>query len=154
MSDTPRPPRHQASQHHAEERRGFVLLDVGIALNGRSDDNLIERNIIGLDATATVAQPNGAGIDISYGIGNTIGGSAGASNVISGNLKLGISLLFSTSTVISGDLLSSNGTAIEDFSDEQTMISGVTIRDSVLDGIFVIASEGGSITSSTVTGTA
>jgi len=48
-------------------------------------DNLVERNLIGLDATGTKGITGSDGFDIESGSGVTIGGTAtGASNVISG----------------------------------------------------------------------
>ena len=55
-------------------------------------NNLIEGNFIGTNAAGTGALPNGAGIDVTGGTGNTIGGATstpgtGAGNVISGNAE-------------------------------------------------------------------
>lgn len=64
----------------------------GILLNPGSTSVLVQNNYIGLDATGTVAVPNGEnGIFASAPVTATIGGSvAGAGNVISGNTVHGI----------------------------------------------------------------
>jgi hypothetical protein len=58
------------------------------------DDNDIQGNYIGTDATGTAALGNGfAGIVVPGGTGNTIGGpAAGSDNVISGNGRVGVLL--------------------------------------------------------------
>ena len=59
-----------------------------------TDDNSILGNLIGTDATGTVAVPNGMhGIEVYGGDNTTIGGdSAGAGNVISGNVNYGVTI--------------------------------------------------------------
>ncbi|OGO50617.1 MAG: hypothetical protein A2Z30_04160 [Chloroflexi bacterium RBG_16_64_43] len=59
-----------------------------------TDDNSILGNLIGTDATGTVAVPNGMhGIEVYGGDNTTIGGdSAGAGNVISGNVNFGVTI--------------------------------------------------------------
>ncbi len=59
-----------------------------------TDDNSILGNLIGTDATGTVAVPNGMhGIEVYGGDNTTIGGdTAGAGNVISGNVNYGVTI--------------------------------------------------------------
>ena len=70
---------------------------IGIIVEAGGDDNLIEGNYIGTNAAGTGALPNGAGIAVEGGTGNTIGGATsvagtGAGNVISGNANDGLDL--------------------------------------------------------------
>ena len=72
-----------------------VGIATGIIVEAGSDDNLVEGNYIGTNATGTAALPNGTGIAIEGGTGNTIGGATsvpgtGAGNVISGNADDGL----------------------------------------------------------------
>jgi titin len=72
----------------------------------------VEGNFIGTDASGTAALPNlGDGVDIP-GSGNTIGATAGAANVISGNKQAGVQLTTSAAfnNLIEGDLI---GTAAD-----------------------------------------
>jgi len=75
------------------------------------DDNVIEGNFIGTDATGTAALPNRSdGIVVSSGPNNTIGGTIpGARNLISGNNGDGVVLLAS-SNVVQGNFIGTNVT--------------------------------------------
>lgn len=56
-----------------------------------SDDNIIQGNIIGLNAAQSAALPNLFGIKLKFSWSNIIGGSvAGAGNVIAGNTNQGV----------------------------------------------------------------
>ena len=84
----------------------------------RADDHraLIQGNLIGTDITGAVSLGNGgAGIDITYGIDNTIGGiTAAAGNIISGN-SLGIDLgQESMGTLVQGNHIGTDATATID----------------------------------------
>ena len=81
----------------------------GIVLDGGSG-NLVKGDEVGTDPSGTVAQPNGAGIDVVGSSSNTIGGTAaGAGNLISGNLGAGIELVRSTqdatANLVAGNLI-------------------------------------------------
>ncbi len=72
----------------------------------QADSTLIAGNVIGLNAAGTAPLPNGTGITIINALSNTIGGTtAGARNVISGNLGEGFRV-FGSST--SGNLIQGN----------------------------------------------
>ena len=79
----------------------------GIELNFGASANLLQGNLIGLDAGGTVALGNDAGINIGNAShGNTIGGTAaGAGNTISGNAGVAIWVDNSSATVIEGNLI-------------------------------------------------
>ena len=47
----------------------------GIIVEAGSDENLVEGNYVGTDASGTAAAPGNTGIDIRGGTGNTIGGA-------------------------------------------------------------------------------
>jgi hypothetical protein len=81
----------------------------GIVLEGGSG-NPVQGNQVGTDPGGTIAQPNGAGIDVVGSSSNTIGGAvAGAANLISGNLGAGIELVHSTqdstAKLVAGNLI-------------------------------------------------
>jgi hypothetical protein len=64
----------------------------GISVSGTTSANLIEGNVVGLNASGTAALGNGTGILIQ-GMNNTVGGfSASARNVISGNVGDGLQI--------------------------------------------------------------
>ena len=73
---------------------GNVISDngrLGIFISS-SDNNIVQGNLIGLDATGTAGQGDSAGIAVQSGAeGNLIGGTTStARNIISGNDELGI----------------------------------------------------------------
>jgi IPT/TIG domain/S-layer homology domain len=96
--------------------RGILVrgLNTGIALE--SSNNHVEGCYVGTDVTGTASatEGNGTGIEVQAGAnGNTIGGStAGASNLISGNIT-GIALVNDSDNVIMGNRIgtTANGTA-------------------------------------------
>jgi titin len=87
----------------------------GLQLIG-SDENLVQGNYIGTDATGTKALANGSlGVIVTNGSDNTIGGpGAGAGNLISGNTGDGIHLEASTGNglgnVVQGNLIGTDVT--------------------------------------------
>jgi parallel beta-helix repeat protein len=70
----------------------------GITLANGS--NLVQGNLIGTDASGTVAVPNQIGVSVTIGTSNTIGGTMhGAGNVISGNQQDGVAVAASGNIV-------------------------------------------------------
>ncbi|HEV3083012.1 MAG TPA: hypothetical protein VGY66_24720, partial [Gemmataceae bacterium] len=70
--------------------------------------NLVEGNYVGTDASGSVPVANFDGIALS-GTGNTIGGAAaGAGNVISGNVRIGVAMGFAFNDVVEGNLIGVN----------------------------------------------
>ena len=102
----------------------------GIGIVASADDNVVEGNYIGTDATGDVSlTTSGAGIGVQEGGGahNTIGGTAtGAGNVISGIHGNGIVFLTTPGGLVEGNLigLGANGSALGNTGD------GIEIRDS------------------------
>ena len=88
---------------------GIDIFDAG------TTGTLVVGNYIGVDSTGNFAEPNsGAGVDIEFSGGNTIGGTvAGARNVISGN-DLGVYITGNTAVgnIVAGNYigLSADGT--------------------------------------------
>jgi parallel beta-helix repeat protein len=84
----------------------------GITLE--SSNNLVTGNTVGLNAAGNAADPNGqAGIVISNGADNTIGGtSAGQGNIVSGNSSDGIAALGggATGNLIEGNYVGTDAT--------------------------------------------
>jgi Ca2+-binding RTX toxin-like protein len=87
---------------------------VGDNLGGSGiEDTTVAGNLIGTDPTGTTAIPNGGdGVEINGAFNNTIGGtSAGATNVISGNVDDGVEI---TGTGATGNMVAGNfiGTSV------------------------------------------
>jgi len=102
----------------------------GIYITGGSDNNDIQKNIIGLDKNAQSTIPNGAqGILISNGTGNTIGGtSVSARNFISGNGLHGIE--FDGAGAVSNEVLGNYiGTDVNGTADLGNASSGVRMEN-------------------------
>ncbi len=84
---------------------------IGVIVEAGGDDNLVEGNYVGTNATGTAALPNGTGIAIEGGTGNTIGGATsvpgtGAGNVISGNADDGLDTdPGSVQTIVLGNII-------------------------------------------------
>jgi titin len=83
--------------------RGLVIntfAGIGVLLQTKGG-NVIQGDYIGTDATGTMAQGNGMGIDIATGTNQIGGTTAGVGNVISGNTGNGITI-FGTGTAGNG----------------------------------------------------
>ena len=90
--------------------------DDGVEMSGAgTTTNVVAGNRIGTDSTGKVALPNFEGVDIASGAsGNTIGGTASAANLISGNQNAGVDIeATSTSNVVAGNQIGTDitGTA-------------------------------------------
>ena len=92
--------------------------EAGVALRGSgTSGNIVEGNDVGTDPSGSAAVGNGVGLLVSTAAtGNTIGGTtAGARNVVSGNLEEGVQLsgTGTTSNVVEGNYVgtSADGTA-------------------------------------------
>jgi hypothetical protein len=107
--------------------------DGGVAIDGSSNDNLIQGNFIGTTVTGDLALPNGfagyyivPGVGINAGSGNTIGGTtAGAGNVISGNGADGIDLVNSGTqdNLVEGNLIGTTATGTQPLGNQEGGIS-------------------------------
>jgi CSLREA domain-containing protein len=88
---------------------------VGIANEG-STENQVQGNFIGTDITGTVPIPNGVGVGIgAEAYDNLIGGTtAGAGNVISGNLGVGVGIqgipIVPTGNLVQGNFIGTDTT--------------------------------------------
>src|SRR5439155_5529040 len=92
----------------------------GMEINSGATGNFVQGNYIGTDASGAAELPNGAligssngrGILVSGAPGNTIGGSAAARNVISGNIWYGIDLVGSgaDSNVVQSNYIGTDAT--------------------------------------------
>jgi hypothetical protein len=75
----------------ASGARNLVSGNAGPGIQVASSNGFIQGNLIGTDVTGKIALPNGSGMAVS-GFTNVIGGdSAGAGNLISGNVSGGLS---------------------------------------------------------------
>ncbi len=133
----------------------------GIEVACGSDSNLIQNNLIGLNAAGTAALANGTyGIHIC-GKSNTVGGTdANAGNVISGNTGNGVEIRAEVGFPATGNQLVHNliGTDISGMASVQNMqngvsisadgaiLSGNTISGNFLDGVLIDAHQGALLT--------
>ena len=81
----------------------------GVSVVG--DDNEVQGNFVGTDASATIAIANETGIRVAAGFGNQIGGPFGVGgNVVAGNLEAGIELTGAptTNTLVVGNWIGVN----------------------------------------------
>ena len=123
----------------------------GLDIEGNADDNLVQGNFIGTDATGTVPMPNASaetqfnGVLIGNGGGNTIGGTvAEARNVISGNDR-GMAL-FMTTTGYATNLVEGNfiGTDVTGTAPLANQAEGIYIVSDTSLALSSIAMVGGS----------
>ncbi len=109
-----------------------------------SSDNLVEGDLIGIDATGTkVLDNNGSGVVLEgESAGNTIGGTAtGARDVISGNKGPGVEIDSSSDNLVEGDLIGTDATGMIALGNTKSgVILDIANGDSVSD-----ASEGNTI---------
>jgi hypothetical protein len=70
----------------------------GSGFSGAASGNVLQGNLIGTDASGTVAVPNGQGVFVNDASNNVIGGVGAAGNVISGNATAGIQILGDNAT--------------------------------------------------------
>ena len=85
----------------------------GVGIGGGSSANIVRGNYIGTNAAGTAALGNGShGVFIHGGTGHTVGGTdAGAGNLISGNVAVGIGMYNGASqVVVQGNLIGTNAT--------------------------------------------
>ena len=86
---------------------------VGIGLqDAGTSGNLIQGNLIGVNAAGTAALPNQIGIQMGFdATGNAVGGSQpGARNVVSGNTFQGIILVLTSGNEVAGNLIGTDVT--------------------------------------------
>jgi parallel beta-helix repeat protein len=82
----------------------------GIVIGGGVSGTIVQDNYVGTNASGTVAVPNGTGISISGGNGNTIGGTGiGEPNLIFGNAGNGVTVSSGVNNTISGNAIYQNG---------------------------------------------
>ncbi len=118
----------------------------GVEITGTSaSNNTLIGNLIGTDSTGQTALGNGVGVLLSGGADNTIGGTtAGAANVISGNITAGIELQNSsvTGTQIVGNRIGTNpaGTNGVARADQPNLLLGLQNA-----GVVIIGSTGNSV---------
>ncbi len=80
-----------------------------------AEDNLIEGNFIGVNASGMALGNGGDGIFAFYATGNTIGGTAaGAGNIFAGNNFFGVEIDFSSQNLVAGNLvgITESGSAV------------------------------------------
>jgi Right handed beta helix region len=85
----------------------------GIAIEGAGTvDNVVQGNLIGINAAGDAALPNNIGIQMGFdATGNTVGGSQpGARNVVSGNLNPGVILILTSGNEVAGNLIGTDVT--------------------------------------------
>lgn len=99
----------------------------------------IEGNRIGLNATGTAALPNQTvGVQISSARNNTVGGTdAGVRNVISGNLRGGVTISGATATgnVVAGNWIGLSGDGTRALGNGQFAVQLVEAPDNIVGGV-------------------
>ena len=96
------------------EKRNVISGNHGDGIQIQDVKNSVIGNFIGVDVTGAVALPNvGAGLMVEAGL-NTIGGSSpSATNVISGNVSVGISLqTHATNNTVMGNYIGTDATGV------------------------------------------
>lgn len=97
-----------------------------------SNNNVVDRSIIGMNAAGAMALPNGGDGILVTGSGNTIGGTtSGAGNFISGNGRHGVLVAFATATnnTIAGNVIGLGFNSMAKIPNQQSgvvIISGAT----------------------------
>jgi hypothetical protein len=99
---------------------------------GFNSSGTVQNNYIGVDATGTVAMPNGNGINCSNSAGLIIGGSgAGEGNLISGNSLNAITLQSCNDAVVQGNLIGTDVTGTLPLGNkrgvEASVVTGLTV---------------------------
>ncbi len=104
----------------------------GILIEGGSNDNLVQGNFIGTNASGTGAIPNGApGFNIVPGVGlygssNTVGGTTpGTGNLISGNGADGIDIVDTSAqfNLVEGNLIGTDVTGSQNLGNQAGGVS-------------------------------
>jgi len=88
-----------------------------IILTSGATGNLVQGNFVGTNAAGTLAVPNTlAGVTISGGVGNTVGGTtAAARNLVSGNADAGICIISNAlDNIVQGNYVGVDVTGIAD----------------------------------------
>jgi hypothetical protein len=94
----------------APTTRNVISANPWAAVSLSGNGNIVEGNYLGTDVTGTVAIGNGGGVSVS-GANNTVGGgTAGARNVISGNLGAGIGV---SGVTASGNVIEGNYVGVD-----------------------------------------
>jgi hypothetical protein len=89
---------------------GLSGIDI-LAFGGSAVQNQVQGNYIGTDITGTAAVGNGGdGVAITGGSNNTIGGSALARNIISGNFTQGVGIDAGVGNIVRGNYIGTDVT--------------------------------------------
>jgi hypothetical protein len=106
---------------------GNVISGNGTGINtGLSFGALIQGNLVGTNASGTAAVPNRTGIISGQSLSMVIGGSSQARNLVSGNTRDGVLILFgSKDTVVSGNFIGTDVTGTLPLGNGQ---NGIAIR--------------------------
>jgi parallel beta-helix repeat protein len=133
--------------------------------------NVVQGNYIGTDITGTQALGNGnAGVTISGGANNTVGGTAaGAGNLVSGNPKFGISIEGSSGNVVQGNLIGTDVTGTQALGNSVAGVNiygggnntiggtlsgaGNLISGNGSDGVYIISNSSGNVVQGNYIGT-
>ena len=109
----------------------------GIHIDGDAANNVVEGNVVGLqaDGSGLIANSNG-GVGVALfnaGVGNVIGGTvSGAANVISGNAGDGIIIAGVSGTIVEGNLIG-------------TDVGGTLDRGNAWRGVLILGSSGNTV---------
>ncbi|HET6979493.1 MAG TPA: SBBP repeat-containing protein [Pyrinomonadaceae bacterium] len=129
--------------------RGLVILAGGTTVRGLAiggfrgpgiearscNNNVIQGNYLGVDASGSSPRPNGFGISLSQSSNNVIGGTTAATrNVISGNTSHGVEIL-GQGNVVQGNFIGANAAGtIAIANDKGIHISGASSTNNLIGG--------------------
>jgi hypothetical protein len=123
-------------------RNGVLIMGPTSGVSGSVMQTLIQGNFIGTDVTGTLNRGNGSnGLQIINSASNTIGGSGGARNVISGNTGEGLRIDGATATanVLQGNYIG-------------TSASGATGLGNNNSGVYIRRAPGNSVVGNVISG--
>jgi parallel beta-helix repeat protein len=119
---------------------------VGIRVTGGASGSRIAGNVVGLDASSSVALGNvGDGVRIEGGAGHFVGGEAADRNIVSGNGASGIVVAETASTLIASNIAGTNDTGARDLGNGGDGIAVVGATETIVSGNMASGNSGSGV---------